>query len=58
MDVFNDFNDFLLFFFVDFIAILIYPDYYVNKKFLTCLYSTEVEITFQKAYANFYFLRK
>ena len=55
-DIFNDFNEFLLYIFIDFIAILIYCC--VNKTFLTYLYSTDDGITFRKAYANFYFLKK
>ena len=55
-EVFNDFDDFLLYFLIDFIAILVY--YCVNKKVLTHFYSTDDGITFRKAYPNFHFFKK
>ena len=52
-DIFNNFNDFLLYFFIDFKAIPVY--YCVNKKVLTHFYSTDDGITFRKAHPNFTF---
>ena len=46
---------FYFIFFIDFIPIYVY--YFVNKKRVTCLYSTIDGITLRKAYANFYFLK-
>ena len=44
------------FIFIDLIVILVY--YCVNKQFLTYFYSSDDGIAFQKAYANFYCLKR
>ena len=42
-------------FFIDFMALLVY--HCVNENKLTYLYNIDYGIIFQKAYANFYFLK-